>query len=94
MLAALKGDGNERGTEGEGVREEGDGEGETKVVLVSWLRDKSFWREGGRRIVSSPFPFSPLSILGLPCVSGSFLWGGGGVGLKRNGSFYAVDSYE
>jgi len=26
--------------------------GEARVVLVSWLRDANFWREGGRKLVS------------------------------------------
>lgn len=28
------------------------GNGETKVVFVSFMRDLAFWREGGRRLVS------------------------------------------
>ena len=61
MLAALKGDGKGNGS-GHGMGDEGgkgegkgNGEGDRKemrVVLVSWLRDTIFWREGGRRVVS------------------------------------------
>ncbi|MCJ1274474.1 hypothetical protein MMC21_002270 [Puttea exsequens] len=28
----------------------GDGRQETRIVLVSWLRDANFWREGGRKL--------------------------------------------
>jgi elongator complex protein 6 len=38
------------GEDGDWKREE-EGEG-TRVVLASFLRDLSFWREGGRRLVS------------------------------------------
>ena len=53
----------------------GDGRQETRIVLVSWLRDANFWREGGRKLVSSIACFTitylpstsqlmPLCILG------------------------------
>jgi len=33
-------------------------EGSWKVVLASWLRDREWWRESGRRLVSYFFVFS------------------------------------
>lgn len=44
----------------------GDADGEVRVVLVSFLRDWGFWREGGRRVVSVIFCFVlSLSFCGL-----------------------------
>ena len=40
----------DRGREGDGG-EHGKGDGEVRVVLVSWLREGGFWRREGGRVV-------------------------------------------